>query len=119
MITMRIDVTSEDAASPNRRCVIDCMVGRAMRRALPGRSVAVGIDHFRIDGRRFAFPAEVGRKIEAYTQGKAVEPFAFELPDEVAAVSAFGEPHLGDRVITSDDLATADDGPRMKNGPEV
>jgi len=84
---MRIEVTAEDAASPDRGSSCDCMVGRAMRRALPGYWVSVGIHTYIVINRSRSFrlsgffPPEVADRIERYLRGETVKPFAFDFPE--------------------------------------
>jgi hypothetical protein len=78
MAIVRIEVTAEDAASPHRTSVDRCMIGRAARRAMPGRDVKVGITLAMIDERMVRLPAEAARQAERYVAGQPVGPFAFD-----------------------------------------
>jgi hypothetical protein len=76
---VHIEVTAEDLRDGDMKSTSDCPVARAIKRALPGRSVIVGVFRAYTDEHRCDLPHEVSDLILGKITGDLCEPFGADL----------------------------------------
>lgn len=75
-----LETTQHDIDTAKTLSVMDCVMGRALQRAFPGKQTSIGTWSTTIDGNVYEVPGEITAYINAWIHKRSnVKPTKFEL----------------------------------------